>query len=261
MHDVDTDSILRGIMAGKELELAQNAPHDVVFLDGSLTTPTIFFNQALSKCVESPNLKVSNYLKTNIKNYLIAYKTILSSTRSDHYWVAMPKYTTRREIGTEMKWPASFDDRGLLSTVLEAGEYTKPISLETKGAWHISTTAVFSNEKEEIDALEKEISELVGRIRVIYYRPYTWLPALRIEFSQSIADNPARLSAVLTGIDFQCGTPAILETYPLYMADRMVKHLAKSIPAFRQITSQSLAEKYDGDISDVFISLHGYRTE
>ena len=41
-HNVDTGSILRGIMAGKELELAQNAPHDIVFLDGSLTTPTIF---------------------------------------------------------------------------------------------------------------------------------------------------------------------------------------------------------------------------
>lgn len=260
-HNVDTGSILRGIMAGKELELAHNAPHDIVFLDGSLTTPTIFFNQALSKCGESPDLKVSNYLKTNIKNYLIAYRTILSSTRSDHYWVAMPKYTTRREIGVEMKWPASFDDRGLLSTVLEAGEYTKPVSLETKGAWHITTTSVLPNEKKEIEAIEKEISAILSRVRVIYYRPSTWLPALRIEISQSIADNPARLSAVLTGIDFQCGTAAILETYPLYIADRMVKHLAKSIPAFRQITSQSLAEKYDGDISDVFISLHGYRTE
>ena len=165
-------------------------------------------------------------------------------------------------MGAELKWPEAYDDRGLLSTVLEAGEYTKPISLEKpKSPWHISTTSVPPNEREEIDGMEKEISELLNRIRVIYYRPYTWLPALRIEFSQSIADNPVRLSALLTGIDFQCGTPAILETYPLYMADRMVKHLAKSIPAFRQITSQSLAEKYDGDISDVFISLHGYRSE
>lgn len=261
-HNADTGSILRGIMAGMELELAQNAPHDIVFLDGSLTTPTIFFNQALSKCAEAPDLKVSNYLKSHIKNYLIAYKTILSSVRSDHYWVAMPKYTTRREIGAEMKWPASYDDRGLLSTVLEAGEYTKPISLEKpKSAWHISTTSVLPDEKAEITLIEKEISHLLDKIRVIYYRPYTWTPALRVEFSQAIADNPARLSSVLAGIELQCGTPAILETYPLYMADRMVKHLAKSIPAFRQITSQSLAEKYDGEISDVFISLHGYRTE
>lgn len=261
-HDIDTGSILRGIMAGMELELAVNAPHDIVFLDGSLTTPTIFFNQALSKCVESPNLKVSKFLKDNVKQYLIAYKTILSSARSDHYWIAMPKYTTRREIGVEMKWPESYDDRGLLSTVLDAGEYTKPISLEKpKSSWHISTAAISQKERAEVDKLEKEISELLENIRVIYYRPYTWSPALRIEFPQSIANNPARLSATLSAIDLQCGTPAILEPYPLYMADRMVKHLSKSIPAFRQITSQSLAESYDGEISDVFVSLHGYRTE
>jgi len=52
-----------------------------------------------------------------------------------------------------------------------------------------------------------------------------------------------------------------MEPYPLYMADRMVKHLAKSVPAFRQIASQRLAENYQGDIGEIFISLHGYRTE
>jgi hypothetical protein len=30
---------------------------------------------------------------------------------------------------------------------------------------------------------------------------------------------------------------------------------------FRQIASQNLAENYDGDIGEVFMSLHGYRTE
>ena len=53
----------------------------------------------------------------------------------------------------------------------------------------------------------------------------------------------------------------MVEPYPLYMADRMVKHLARAIPTFRQVTSQRLAETYAGKIDDIFLGLHGYRTE
>lgn len=260
-HDADTSSILRGIMAGKELTLAQNAPHDIVFLDGSLTTPTIFFNQALNKISEAPGLKVTAHLKENVGDYLEAYRSVLSAIRSDRYWVAMPKYTTRREIGEKMGWPDVYDDRGLLSTVLDSGEYTKPMNLKPpKDPWHINVSPVGKG-AEELKKVAAQVTSLLNNVKVTYYRPYTWLPALRLELAQSIADNPARLSAVLTGIKHQCGSAAIMEPYPLYMADRMVKHLAKSIPAFRQIASQSLAESYSGDISDVFINLHGYRTE
>lgn len=96
---------------------------------------------------------------------------------------------------------------------------------------------------------------------MLYYRPYSWLPALRLEMSRAVAETPARLAAVVHGVRHQCGSAAILEPYPLYMADRMVKHLARAVPTFRQVTSQHLAEAYDGDIGDVFLGLHGYRTE
>jgi hypothetical protein len=41
----------------------------------------------------------------------------------------------------------------------------------------------------------------------------------------------------------------------------MVKHLPKEIPALRQVTSQHIAETYPGDIGEVFLGLHSYRTE
>ena len=41
----------------------------------------------------------------------------------------------------------------------------------------------------------------------------------------------------------------------------MVKHLGRAVPALRQVTSQRLAVTYGGDIGDVFLNLHGYRTE
>ncbi|NUM43080.1 MAG: DNA double-strand break repair nuclease NurA [Anaerolineales bacterium] len=261
-HEAESSSILRGIMMGMELKLAQNAPHEVVFLDGSLTTPTIFFNQALSKLEDAPDLKISVELTKTIRASLEAYKEILTARRSDHYWVAMPKYTTKREIGEAMKWPEAYDDRGLLSMLLEAGEYTKPMLLSSpKAPWHINTKPVKTGESVEIEELVHKVTSLLKNVNVIYYRPFTWLPALRVELAQSIAQTPARLSTVLKAVEHQCGSAAIMEPYPLYMADRMVKHLAKSVPAFRQVANQRLAEKYQGDISEIFMSLHGYRTE
>jgi len=154
-HNADTGSILRGVMIGMELALARNAPHDLIFLDGSLTTPTIFFNQALSKAKELSSLKISAYLKQNIKLFLESYLAILKTTRSDRFWVAMPKYTTRREIGEQLGWPSSYDDRGLLSSILNVGEYTKPQTL-IQTDWHI---AIPDDIRAEITDLVKEITD------------------------------------------------------------------------------------------------------
>lgn len=262
IHNADTSSILRGNMIGMELILAVNAPHDVVFLDGSLTTPTIFFNQALSKVNDAPTLKVSSYLLKNISEYLRAYRDILLAQRTDHYWIAAPKYSTRQEIGQMLNVPPGYDDRGLLSTILEPGFFTKPLPLTApKSPWHISTEAVPTESKIVVEKLVSEVVALLAGVEVVYYKPYSWLPALRLEMSRSITQNRTRLSTVLQAVKHQCGTAAILEPYPLYMADRMVKHLSKSIPAFRQIASQYLSETYQGDVGDIFTNLHGYRTE
>jgi hypothetical protein len=174
--------------------------------------------------------------------------------------------TTRNEIGEKLQWPTSHDDRGILSSILEAGEYTTPTPLiQPDQPWHINTSLVddYSNatERDEINRLVGQVLQFLGGIYVVYYRPHAYMPALRLEMSRAIANNQARLSIVLQGIKDQCGTAAIMEPYPLYLADRMVKHLARSVPVFRQITSQYLAEAYQGNIDDVFVGLHSYRTE
>jgi len=256
-HDADTGSIVRGVMIGMELTLARNAPHDLIFLDGSLTTPIIFFNQALSKAKELPSLKISAYLKQNIKLYLESYLSILTTMRSDRFWVALPKYTTRREIGEQLGWPPVYDDRGLLSIILNVGEYTQPRALQQTD-WHI---AIPGEIREEITNLVEKITESLSEVRVIYYRPDPYLPALRLETNRATAETPARLGTVLQGIKSQCYSAGIMEPYPLYMADRMVKYLPGAMPAFRQVVSQTLSETYQGNISDIFTSLHSYRTE
>jgi len=237
-HDADTGTIVRAAMMGMELELASQAPHGIVFLDGSFTTPLIYFNQALNKAIETKHLKITVHLQERIKSYLIAYRTVLASHRSDRCWVAVPKYTTRREIGKRLGWPATHDDRGLLTSILSPGEFTRPLPLQAPNQpWHLTLAPVPQNDRSEAEHLREVIVHLLDEIRVIYYRPYHWLSALRLEMSSAVAQTPGRLAVVIHAVRHQCGTAAMMEPYPLYMADRMVKHLARVIPTFRQVTS------------------------
>lgn len=265
VHEAETSTILRALMIGMELELARQAPHEVVLLDGSLTTPLIYFNQALNKSQDAQQLHTTKHFLESFTSFLDAYLEILASRRSDHCWLAIPKYTTRREIGQEMGWPNTSDDRSLLSFVLEAGEYTRPRPLQPPSEpWHLNLAPlkpVAGAEANGIIQKVKQIISLLEMIQVVYYRPHPWLPALRIEMSSAVAVNPARLATALQGIYHQCAAPAVMEPYPLYMADRVVKHLTKALPASRQIITQRVAEAYQGDINEVFLGLHGYRTE
>jgi hypothetical protein len=224
-HEAETGTILRALMIGMELELASQAPHEVVFLDGSLTTPLIYFNQALNKSRDAIHLKATTSFLDQMTSFLEAYLTVLSF-------------------------------------LLEPGEYTDPRPLQQPTEpWHLNLTSLAPITREAADRILRKIILSLGEIQVVYYRPYPWLPALRVEMSRAVAENQARLATALHGVRHQCGAPAVMEPYPLYVADRMVKHLPKAIPTFRQVTSQYIAETYQGNIGEVFLGLHGYRTE
>jgi hypothetical protein len=257
-HDPDTGTVIRGLMMEMELELAAKAPHDIVFLDGSLTTPLIYMNQAINKMTESDNTVIGKNLSENFKNFLESYKTVLESFRTDKLWVSMPKYTTRRELGKRLSWSSHYDDRAILTTILSPGEFTSPIPLEEpQQPWHLRLPF----KDKELERLKDEVISAINRLYVMYYRPHNWTPVFRIELASSIATNNSRIAVLLQGLKYQSGTPGILEPYPLYIADRMVKHLGGAIPAFRQTATRRMAELHQGDIGEIFFSMHGYRTE
>ncbi|MCM8827515.1 MAG: DNA double-strand break repair nuclease NurA [Candidatus Omnitrophica bacterium] len=262
-HNLDTGTVIRGLMMEMELELAAKAPHDIVFLDGSLTTPLIYANQAINKMLEWVNegtqTEVGKELEERFRKFLEDYKTILESLRTDKLWVSMPKYTTRRELGKKLSWSAHYDDRAILTTILSPGEFTSPVPLEEPlQPWHLRLP--FKNK--ELERLKDEvIISAINRLYVMYYRPHNWTPVFRIEMASSIATNNSRIAVLLQGLKYQSGTPGILEPYPLYIADRMVKHLGSAIPAFRQTATRRMTELHQGDIGEIFFSMHGYRTE
>ena len=257
-HDPDTSIIIRGIMMEMELELAANAPHDIVFLDGSLTTPLIYINQAINKVLESDESIIGKLTVEKIRIFLDSYNTILESSRTDKLWVALPKYTTKKELGKELNWSKHYDDRAILTTILLPGEFTSPFPLEQPlQDWHLRLP---SSDKELLKIRDEVLSSL-KKLYVLYYKPNNWSPALRIEMASSIATNFSRIAVLLQGLKFQCGTPGIFEPYPIFMADRMVKHLGSAIPALRQTVTKRMAELHQGDIGEIFFSMHGYRTE
>jgi hypothetical protein len=261
-HNADTATVLRAVMIGHEMILASRAPHDLVMIDGTLTLPTIYFNQALNQAPASPQMFCSQEFVSHCVEYLEAYSTILTSRRSDKNFIGVPKYSTRREIGDLMGWPGEHDDRGFLTMLLKAGELTKPIPLaQPDQAWHFNVGRLPQRTADAVKALASDITDALSKIHVFYYKPHDWLPALRIEVAPDIANNQHRLGSVVYGIKHQCATAAMLEPYPLYLADRTVKAMAKALPAFRQVTTQRISEKHDGDVGEIFFAMHGYRSE
>ena len=123
----------------------------------------------------------------------------------------------------------------MLTSLLNAGEYIVPVPYEQPNEeWHIGLSGLGSEAKKEYEKLLEDIIASINNLHVCYFRPHPYTPALRIEIHQGVSSNKYQLASLFNAIDFQCGTPGIMEPYPLFMADRMVKNLSKAIPAFRQ---------------------------
>lgn len=254
-HSDATSLILRALMMCLEIELADRAPHDVIMMDGSLTTPLIYINQALGR-IDDVSVHLAAKFMDRLESSLKSYLKILKSTRSDKIYVGVPKYTTKKEISENIFGLIEYEDRGLLSFILEAGEYVTPLEIQKpKSPWHIN------NAPEEVSDTLTEIYASLNDLQIVYYRPSAYLPALRIEIANSVASNPNRLAILLEAIGIQCGAPAIFEPFPLYMADRMVKHLSSALSAIRKAATLDIAMGWDNNYSKLYFAMHGYRSE
>jgi len=254
-HSDATNVVARAIMMCYEVELAIKAPHDIVLLDGSLTTFFIYLNQALNK-VDEVSKRLSSTLDQRLKVALEAYKEILLSPRTDKTYVGLPKYTTRKEIVGNILKMEEFEDRGTLSFILDAGEFIGPVPLQKPDQkWHIDKTP------KGMEGIIQDIVSALYDLHVVYFRPYDHFPALRIEIAKSIESNKQRLAVLFEALKIQCGAPGIMEPYPQYLADRMVKHLGMALPAIRKTTTQEMFLKWNESLNNMYLAMHGYRTD
>ena len=255
-HNNATNFITSAIMMCMELSLAVKAPHNVVFFDGSFVTPLVYINQALNTFHEAPEeLKIDFSKRLNLA--LAAYSKVVLSKKTDQIFTAVPKYTTRQEITHNiLKMNSNYEDRGLLSFVLKPGEVVGPIPAEMgTQKWYIE------NAPSNSENLIKNVIHYLHEINIFYYRPNDHIPALRLEVSSSVANSRNRLSVLLESVKSQCSVPGLMEPFPLYLADRMVKHLRTALPAIRKTTTQEMSQNWEGNYSDLYFAMHGYRTE
>ena len=255
-HNNATNFITSAIMMCMELSLAVKAPHNVIFFDGSFVTPLVYINLALNTLYEAPEELKSEFSK-RLKLALAAYIKVVLSKKTDQIFTAVPKYTTRQEIiHNILKLNSNYEDRGLLSFVLKPGEVVGPIPAEMgTQKWYIE------NAPSNSEHLIKKVIYYLNEICIFYYRPYDHIPALRLEVSSSVANSKNRLSVLLESVKSQCSVPGLMEPFPLYLADRMVKHLRTALPAIRKTTTQEMSQNWEGKYSDLYFAMHGYRTE
>jgi hypothetical protein len=239
-----------------EIALAAKSPHDLVLLDGSFSSLIIYLNQALTKIDDSAKALTDNFLDRWGSNTLEQLKTLLTSNRT----VAMPKFTSRNEFlrGNMLNPPVIVDGKTLATMILNPGEYTRPLPLQDDA----DPTSQVDHLPEEY-CPKKDMDEIVGALKglsVIYYRPYGWLPALRMELPSTITSSNTRLSIVLEGVTRQFFSPAVIEPYPLFLADRMVKSLGSGVAVIEQTVAQHVAG-LSPDIENTLLFLQNYRTE
>ena len=104
------------------------------------------------------------------------------------------------------------------------------------------------------------LNRVLHDIQVVYYRPFHWLPALRLEMPGPAARNSQKLPMVLEGIMRQLFSPAVYEPYPLFLADRMGKSLGAGVAVIEQSVSQHVVGS-SADVETTLLYLQNYRTE
>lgn len=255
-HHTQTTRVLRALMMAMELDLANEAPHDVVLLDGSFASIIIYLNQGLTSLDDT----IPGLADRLLEQWAVTrerLQRVLTSSRT----AALPKYTSRKELSSRVgiRCPVDIDSKALATLILNPGEYTCPLFIFD----------VHDPESSRVDHLPERycspndwrvIQSALDSLQVIYYRPYGWTPALRIEVPTAIAGSHTRLAMLLEGIKRQFFSPAVIEPYPLFIADRMVKSLGEGVAVIEQTISQHVVAELS-NIETTLLFLQNYRTE
>jgi hypothetical protein len=255
-HSKNATNTLRGLMISMELELAHEAPHDLVLLDGSFIVFVIYLNQGLTSFREAPALLREEFQRRwNEQRVLDRFLALIASDRT----VAIPKYSGRNELGNFLKATdlPETDGKTLATIILEPDEYITPLPI-----FHFGGEDTEYHLPEEHCSRERQdhMNRSIENMRVVFYRPYGWAPAVRLELTAPIATSQARLSMVLEGIKRQLFSPAVTEPYPLFLADRMVKSLGAGVAVIEQTVAQH-AVGASADTEATLLCLQNYRTE
>ena len=266
-HSDDMPVMVRGLMRMMEAGLAAAAPHEVVLLDGSAASQIIHAHQAMSAACRPGAVQggVASRLRDEYPAFLGRLATILESR--ERTWASLPKFTALTELGdlcrkggSAAAWPGAHDDKSVLTAALAEGEYTRPVPLTRDGEWRLRDPCPDGERRGGMRAKERALAAMAG-MHVLYYKPHAAAPALRVEVAAGVAADAARLNRLLSSLRHQHASYSIMEPYPLYMADRMVKSLGGAVPLLAQSAMRRAAAEPGIDLGNALLSMRGYRTE
>ncbi len=259
-----TRRFARGVMAALELEILAHAPHDVVILDGSHLTQVIGLNSMLSLSGSAFSLMAAQMLNQHTT------AEALNKVMGDKSIVAMVKYDASRELTQSWlsDFSSSYDDRSVMTILLQADEYTRPISVvqtpRARENWenlHITIAlSGFPNKVEIQRSLDAGLAGLrSGGIFFTYYKPHAWAPAYRVELKREAAEAPAELTKILQAVKEQVLSPEIREPYPQYLADMIAKSVSNGMRALQAAVFYQLSNSQAGEYLQLITQ--SYRTE
>lgn len=245
-HDPRMDTKVCGAMKMMEVGLAAAAPHDVVMLDGPVTPQVIHMNGAVEAAYESdtPNAAM-RMLVGRYEEFLGRFAEALEGGGPEgKVWASLPKFTTRSKIGRRYReeglggWTEDHDDKSVMTAVLGAGERTEPVPITTDDdKWHLPEPRRGGEEGDAAGMVDRVIRAMDDQ-HVFYYKPREFAPALRVEVAGEVARDEGRMEALLSSLRHQYASYAIMEPYPLYVADKMVKSLGRALPVVRHSAMQ-----------------------
>jgi hypothetical protein len=260
-HSSDASRFAFGIMAALELQIAAQAPHDVVIVDGLHLNPIIALNTMLSlKEVDLTPLMADVLRKYEVLDSLSIFLQRPSLT-------AMVKYDSSRELsqawfGDEVR----LDDRTLMTILLKPGEYSRPTSIaltpERKGQIEDLHIIIGDRDFPERAALNQEFKNTLQHAKqlyVTYYRPWEWAPAYRIELKRQAVNSTNRIAVILQAVREQVVTSEVREPYPQFLADQMAKSVSAGLQALRSAVMFELADS--GADTLLRMLAQSYRTE
>ena len=217
------NEITYGLMHCMEYEIANEVDRSLVMLDGAFFTGMVAISIALRAAGDSRDELSKAFDRRWTASAMEAVPEILDSDNV----IAVPKRSPANEFVRQTKLFKSreieFNGRSTASLILEAGEYAGPFELETHSL-HLHAPEFYRD-------YTNRLQSMFSKIKVVYYKPHDWSHALRLELPPTIASNESLLHETLEIVRRQTTNPAMLEPYPLYVADRFAKSLQKGVAA------------------------------
>ena len=244
-----TAGILNAIMMEMKVELAAKAPHEIIFLNGSFISPFVTVMEGLRPALETKESKISQEFINRIKTSIISFKTIFESGDAKKIWVGFPQNSFKKEYVTRLNWPKYFDEKILFTILLSPGEFTAPVPVDQAELLRVKKIPI---KDDKFSAVKDSLTEAIGNLHVLYYRPHNWTTAFRIESAPSALEDPSRLAMLLHSIKFQCSTAGITVPYPIYSVERMADSLEKAMPSLRKSATSHITNLHKDDLGDIF---------